>query len=298
MSVSGTVTDAVIDVGLLEQGKFPITGLTGAGISVSGTLFGASVTGAAFFDILDVDSSGNAIPTDSTTPVANRIFYGGIEGGISFAGAAGFKIRLGVSSLGPLDAFLEVDAPILLDPDSGLAVTDLYGAIDFDESLPSITSAQALATNPAFIPPTQQTLSDWETQLAGQVATQASLAASGMNVLAAPITISAGATFFDEYATQYAFQLAGNVVFDTTGKFEASGTLTLGDEVSIKGAIYAEPVASRAGASNGPALCRSSGAGPHPDVLWLRRGHDRRRSGPRRHRRSVRHDARQRPVAR
>ncbi len=108
--ISGSVTDAMIDVGLLQQGKFPITGLSGAGLAVSGTLFGATVSGGAFLDILNVDANGVAIASGSSTPIANRIFYGGIEAGIELENAAGFQVRLGFSQLGPLDAFLEVGA--------------------------------------------------------------------------------------------------------------------------------------------------------------------------------------------
>ena len=239
MKVSGSVDGAVIDVGLLEQGKFPITGLNGLSVSLSGQLFGVALTGTAFFDILDVDASGNPIVNDST-PVANRIFYGGIEGGISFAGAAGFEVRLGISSLGPLDAFLEVQTPILLDPENGLAVTDLYGEIEFDQTLTPLANASDLANDPDLTPPTTQTDAQWEKQLMGQVANQAAAAATGMNVLTQPITITAGATFYDEFATQNAFTLAANVKFDTTGKFLAFGTLTLGDEASIQAAMYVD----------------------------------------------------------
>ena len=233
------VTDATHRRWPARAGKFPITGLTGAGISVSGTLFGASVTGAAFFDILDVDSNGNPIRRSQRTTVANRIFYGGIEGGISFAGAAGFKVRLGISSLGPLDAFSRSMLRFCSTPTAGW-----QSPIFMVRS--TLTSPSPRSRVPRPLRPIRPSLrrlsnlSDWEKQLAGQVATQASLAAAGMNVLDGPITISAGATFFDEYASQYAFQLAGNVVFDTTGKFEASGTLTLGNEVSIKGAVYVD----------------------------------------------------------
>ena len=53
-----------------------------------------------------------------------------------------------------------------------------------------------------------------------------------------PITIKAGATLFDAYATTNAFELNGNLVLCTNGILEASGILTVGDSISLTGAAY------------------------------------------------------------
>ena len=47
-----------------------------------------------------------------------RVFYLGLQGGFSMAGMAGFTIRIGLSELGPLQVFLNVEMPggILLEP--------------------------------------------------------------------------------------------------------------------------------------------------------------------------------------
>ncbi len=242
LDLSGSVQDAVIDVGLLEQGQFPITGLGGFGVSVSGQMFGADVKGDLFLAILNTDSNGNPIADgDTTTPVAHHYLYGGIDGGLNLAGLGGFEIRLGISQFGLLDAYVDVNAPIILDPDTGLALTNLHGGIDFGASLPSITNAKDLKTNPAFTPPGQQTLAQWEALLAIQMANVASGVASGespISALTSSMTIDAGATLYSAYATTNAFRLDGDLIFDTTGKIEAAGTLTLGDEVSLQGAVY------------------------------------------------------------
>ncbi len=239
LMLSGSVTDAVIDVGLLSQGQFPITSIGGFSVSASGTLFGATVSGALIAGVVAVDSSGNVVPAGSSTPVANRYLYGGVEASLDLAGLGGFTVMLGLSQLGPLDAFIEADVPILLDPDSGLALTGLYAGIEFDTTLPALTSAQQLVNNPALEPLNQLTVQQWQDQLASQVATQAQQVASGsFNVLAEPMVIEGGATIYDEYASTYAFELTAGIMFDTTGKIEATGTLTIGDSVSLKGAIY------------------------------------------------------------
>ncbi len=136
LMLSGSVTDAVIDVGLLEQGQFPITSLGGFSVSAGGDLFGAKVSGTLIAGIVPVDSKGNLVPDGSTTPEANRYLYGGVEASLDLAGLGGFTVMLGLSQLGPLDAFVEADVPILLDPDSGLALTGLYAGIEFDTTLP------------------------------------------------------------------------------------------------------------------------------------------------------------------
>ncbi len=85
-------------------------------------------------------------------------------------------------------------------------------------------------------------MAQWQAQLASQVATQAQQAASGQDsfdVLDEPMVIEGGATLYDAYASTDAFELTGNILFDTTGKFEVSGTLTIGTAVSLQGAIYA-----------------------------------------------------------
>jgi|GEM_PF-5680523 len=242
LNLSGSVQDAIIDVGLLEQGKFPITGLGGFGIAVSGNMFGDEVKGELFLAVLNTDSHGNPIPDGQSTPAdGHHYLYGGIDGGIKIAGLAGFEIRVGISEFGLLDAYVDVSAPILLDPDTGLTVTNLHAGIDFGKTLPSIDDAKELKTNPAFVPPGKQTLAQWESQMAMQVANVAQgvdEGASPISALTSAITINGGATLYSAYATTYAFTLDGDLLFDTTGKVEAVGTLTLGDEVSLTGAVY------------------------------------------------------------
>ena len=227
VTLSGSVQDAVIDVGKLAAGQFPIDSLGGGGIAVGGNLFGGKVSGSLF--LADEVVGGKTV------------FYGGIEAGLDIEDLAGFEIRLGISQYGPLDAFVEVNAPIILDPDSGLAVTDLYGEVLFDDPLTPIsqpiTSAGELLNNAEFTKPDSQTLQQWEDLLGQQVMNQAS-SSDPWDPFSQPVTIKAGATLFDAYATTNAFELNGNVVICTNGILEASGTLTVGDSISLTGAAY------------------------------------------------------------
>ena len=136
-----------IDPALLLQGEFPVVGIQSLGVSVSGNLFGGQVSGTLVGGIDRLDSNFNVIAaTDTTTPVAHRILYLGIEGGFSMAGIGGFSIQVGLSELGPLSAQVSVTLPegIVLDPDTGIAINDFTAGIQFYKTLPSITDPFAL----------------------------------------------------------------------------------------------------------------------------------------------------------
>ena len=174
LHLSGFVQDAVLDVGVIENGDlndFPITSIKGAGISVGGTIFGVEVDGGLFFAVLQVDASGNQIADgDTQTPVAHSYFYGGIEAAFNLEGYDGFELRLGLSQFGPLSAYFSSDHSQVLDPDTGLAITNVHGSIDFGSTLPSdITDPKQLATNLGFTPTGALTFLQWKDKLAGEV---------------------------------------------------------------------------------------------------------------------------------
>ena len=222
LTLSGSVQNAVLNVQDLVNGQFPLTSLSGAGFQVGGTFAGVTFNAEGFL---------------ATTTGANgqSILYGGIDGGVDIAGLAGLQIMLGLSSLGPLDVYAMVDAPIILDPDTGLALTGLSAGINFGGGITPPDSAKDLTTvaKSLFAP----TLSQWESQLAGDVADQISSGASWTNPPTL-LTIQGGATLFDAYASTDSFELTGNIAFDTTGKLLASGTVTLGGSIKVQGSVY------------------------------------------------------------
>ena len=115
---TGTVQGIRIAPALLAAGQFPIIGIDALGVSVKGNLFGGQIEAALVGGILRLDSAFTPIGVfDRTTPVAKRVFYLGLHGGFSIAGMAGFTIRIGLSELGPLQVFLNVEVPggILLE---------------------------------------------------------------------------------------------------------------------------------------------------------------------------------------
>ena len=77
---------------------------TSIGVSVKGNLFGGEIDAALIGGILKLDDGGRIIdPFDTITPVADRVFFVGVEGGFKFAGIGGFTIRLGALRARPAD---------------------------------------------------------------------------------------------------------------------------------------------------------------------------------------------------
>ena len=141
LEFAGTIEGVVIDIGLLKQGKFPIIDIASIGVSVEGDLFGGQIKAALIGGILKLDANGQMIDTlDTTTPVQERVFFVGIEGGFSFSGVGGFTIRFAVSELGPLGVFISGSVPggILLEPNTGLSINDFSAGVEFFKTLPSI----------------------------------------------------------------------------------------------------------------------------------------------------------------
>ena len=255
LSLSGFVQDAIIDVGLLKDNHFPITGLKGAGIGVSGDIFGVSVQAELFVAILDLDSSYNVVADPTSPDVKYHVIYGGIDGGFDFEGLQGFEIRLGLSQLGPLEAYVRDDQAVVLEPVSGLTLSNFRGGIDFSSTLPTITDPHQLVNDPAFQNVDDLTLLQWKDRLATQVVNQAKAygehpdsPADAFGALLKNMVITGGATLFSEDASEGAFKLEGDIRFDTTGKFEIAGDLALGDSIKVKGYAYLDLSQAAAGA--------------------------------------------------
>jgi len=251
LTVEGGVTNVVVDVGKLLDGKFPIISMDDGLISVSGMLFGFEVTGTIIFGVVRVDDNGDLIspdrfvlaenpetgdlePTDeaSTADAAGDeiFFFGGLQVEIEVAGK-GFDIKIGVSELGPLEMFISVSAPLILEPVSGLAISNLRGGISFGNPIESITDPEELA-DAEFETPADLTALQWAAQLKRQVAAQVDSGVTWEDfdeAFANPetIRISAGASLASAYATNTTFHADVDITADLSGKFifNAAGKL-------------------------------------------------------------------------
>ncbi|HND56210.1 MAG TPA: hypothetical protein PLV92_27525, partial [Pirellulaceae bacterium] len=249
MKISGAIEGLVIDVGLLEEGKFPITALRSVAVSVEGNLFGGEFTGSLLAGIVPFDASGNAIPdSDLTTEAVDRVFFVGLEGGFSMAGIGGFTIRLGLSELGPLGVLITASVPggILIDPTgiTGLSLNDFVGGIEFFKSLPSITEPDQLRM-PEFSVSPALDASTWLTTTKQQVikqyqAVQADPSRGGfLAAFTSPMLITAGCKIFSQYTSEFMFNGQVQVKLSTDGKFLAVGKLnTFGGALSTTARMY------------------------------------------------------------
>ena len=249
LDVSGAVEGLVIDVGLLLDGKFPITALESFVVGVEGKLFGGDVQGALLGGILPLDADGNQIPAnDETTPIADRVFFVGLEGGFEMPGVGGMTIRLAFSELGPLGVMITASTPtgILLEPFSGLTINDFVGGVEFFESLPAITDVEELR-DISFGTSTDIGPADWLESVQTQVVAQYRRIqenpnqASFLAAFSEPMLITAGCTLYSQYTSQYVFNGDVQIQISTDGKFMAAGKLNLFDgAISTTARLYAD----------------------------------------------------------
>lgn len=240
LTVSGTVDGVVIDLGLLQEGKFPITDLDAVSISVSGNAFGGTVSGTLVIGILKLDADGNILTSFDSTPVEQRILYGAVEASFEFGGTAGFEIRIGVSELGPLQVYLSVSAPVILEPISGLAITDFRAGVTFDSTLSDISDPFDLL-NSEFTPAAEQTAAEWLDALQTAVADQAANSTGGdfWAVFDQPMVIQGGATLYSAYASTTTFRADIDIIFDTEGRVVVNARGTFADSFSMNFRLYA-----------------------------------------------------------
>ncbi|MHC4396737.1 MAG: hypothetical protein ACYS1A_13895 [Planctomycetota bacterium] len=248
LEFSGTIEGLKIDVGLLLEGKFPIVDIASIGVGVKGNLFGGTINAQLIGGILKVDALGNMIdPTDSTTPVEDRIFFIGIQGGFEFAGM-GLTIRFALSELGPLGVFINASIPggVVLVPQIGLALNDFSAGVEFFQSLPSIDDPFDLR-RPEFDLPTDVTPELWLSQVKQQVVTQYNLVKNspGLNgffaAFTSPMTITGSAKIFTLYTSMQVFNGQVTIRLSTDGKILIIGKLNFAnDNISIAGRLYAD----------------------------------------------------------
>ncbi len=249
LTFSGSIQGVQISPTLLAQGKFPIIGINSLGVTVSGNLFGGQINASLVGGILKLDSNYQIIGTfDTTTPVFKRVFYLGLQGGFSIAGMAGFTIRLGLSELGPLEVYINVNTPtgVLLVPQIGLTLNDFSAGVQFFKTLPSMSDPFALRqlTAPS---PTGVTADTWMTSLQQQVATQAQAVANNPQLggfgaaFTSPMVITGSARIYSIYTSQALFNGQVSVMISTDGKLLVIGKLNFANNnISLSGRLYVD----------------------------------------------------------
>ena len=249
LTFSGSIQGIKIAPALLARGEFPIIGLDSIAVQVSGKMFGGELTAGLLGGILKLDSSYGIIGAlDTTTPVFKRVFYLGIEGGFSIAGMAGFTIRLGLSELGPLQVFINVEVPggLVIFPPIGLAINDFAAGVEFFKTLPSIDDPLALR-GPDFALPSNVNAANWLTSLQAQVARQAKSISDNPDrdgffaAFTSPMVITGSAKIYTIFTSQQVFNGQVILKISTDGKLLIIGKLNFAaDNISISGRLYAD----------------------------------------------------------
>ncbi|NOS68309.1 MAG: calcium-binding protein, partial [Verrucomicrobia bacterium] len=248
LTFSGSIEGVKIKPSLLLEGKFPITDIASIGVSISGKMFGGEITAGLIGGIIRLDSGGKLIgDTDDTTPVVDRVFFVGVQGGFKMPGLGGLTIRLALSELGPLGVFINASVPggILLEPNTGLSINDFAAGVEFFKSLPDIENPTDLR-GPAFDVPTTVTADSWLTDVKGQVVLQYNAVKANPNLggflaaFTAPMTITGSAKLFTIYASKEAFNGQVIIKISTDGKILIGGKLNFAaDNISLSAKLYA-----------------------------------------------------------
>lgn len=260
VTFSGGVSGVRIDVQKLLDGDFPIVDVRSVTAMISGNFFGGTVSLGLVAGVVRFDANNMVIPDDpsgnSQAVVADTVFYGGLSGSLEIEGLGQISIRLGLSDFGPLSFYLEAGIPILLDPQTGLAITNLRGGVDFGGKLPDptidpitmlpLTAQQAAFAlrGPQFAPPTATPIDVWNRQLKQQIVNLKKSVGPGNSLTFEDLTkqmlIRAGATLYDQYLSDNAFKADVDLTIDTSGKILINGTATFGNSLSLKAYFYAD----------------------------------------------------------
>jgi hypothetical protein len=247
---SGAIEGIKIDVKALVEGRFPILDIASIGVSLEGQMFGGEVVGSLIGGIVKIGEDDQIVPATapSDTPIKDRIFFLGIEGGFSMAGLGGFGIRLALSELGPLGVLITADVPILLDPSgtTGLSMSGFTGGVEFYSSLPDLTDAEQLR-DPSLSASGTQSADEWLAAAKQQVlnqylAAQANPTLGGFfGAFTQPMVLTGSAKIYTMYLSEFTFNAQMEIRISTDGKFLAVGKLNfLGDSLSVSGRLYAD----------------------------------------------------------
>ncbi len=245
LEFSGAIEGLKVDPFLLAEGKFPIVDIASIAVSIRGSLFGGQITATLLGGIMKFDANGNVIDIfDTTTPVADRVLFFGIEGGFTIAGL-GLTIRLGLSELGPLGVQITAAVPILIVPQIGLTLTNFVAGVEFFKTLPDIDDPFDLR-RPEFSASTATSAGDWLTALKAQVAAQyraikANPSLNGFTAaFTAPMLITGGADIYSQFLSQFTFRGRVQIKISTDGKFLIVGQLLFLDGLlSMSAKLYA-----------------------------------------------------------
>ncbi len=174
LTLSGSVDKLVLDPYRLIDGTSPFVSIQGFSVEVGGTLFGAGVRGALAGGIIILDAEGNRLDEAPADAPYTTVFFAGLDGSFDIPGVGGMEVLIGFSEQGLLQAYFRAGVPVLLDPISGLTLSDFRGGVTF-HATPLVTPDTPTALlAPEFQPTLSLTVDQWREQLEQAVANQVS----------------------------------------------------------------------------------------------------------------------------
>ena len=169
VEISGGVDRLVIDPQRVQQGKSPIVSIDGFSAKVKGEFGAGSIEAGVVVGILRLDEEGNVTTSDDP---AQRIFYGAFQGSLTTANNMEAEVRIGFSERGFIQGYFGIPTKIILEPISGLNISQVRGAITFNA--PSLVTPQRPTdlANPDYKPTSALTVQEWQEQLKQAVVNQ------------------------------------------------------------------------------------------------------------------------------
>ncbi len=241
LTFSGMVQNLEVDVGKLTRGEFPILGFDAAGVSITGNLFGMTVSGSLVMGMISVDTTNHEVDaTAHPELVDHKLLYAGFSLSVNIAGIGGAQFAVGLASISgeivPLEAMLGVTAPIIIEPITGLTLGAFAGRVQFATKLTDIAdytnvnNLKTVAENPgSAITPD---LATWAAGLKSatlRIAQGDNTGAGPANVWAQTMTITVLASFYSSYVSANSMNGTMVVKFDTEGRILLAGQLSFGD---------------------------------------------------------------------
>jgi len=174
LNVEGAANGIEFDMDRLAEGrvlggvvtlpKNPITDISGISGKVTGSMFGVGSVEAGFI-LKQVAVNEQGEITTVENEIAETAVYGALEGSLSFGGTddgkggkkgalnAGFHFA--ISELGPLQLFVYSAVPIVLEPITGLAITELRGGVRFNSNIEDLQVRPPIGTIAGTVSPFQ-----------------------------------------------------------------------------------------------------------------------------------------------
>ena len=257
LNFSGMVENLRLDVGKLTDGSgdFPILGFDAAAVQISGNLFGLQVSGGIVMGMIDFRADGEIIDRDLfPTEVAHgTIFYFGLNASVNIAGIGGAGFRIGMADIDPgpgieivpLQAYISVAAPVIIEPISGLTLGAFTAGIEFastleDEHYEDIDNLKAVTIANSLNP----SLDVWEDNLRTSTLAIYNGNASGdgnSSVWDQPMVITAAVTLYSSYVSPQALNGTVMVKLDTEGRILLIGELLFGGgSLKLDAKMYAD----------------------------------------------------------